>query len=153
MDIQIIIAILLAYIAWQNYRINEAGFYINKDKLRLDLFDRRYKVFEGFRSFFTSFSLLADIKSDELSKLIWDTADAEFLFGKEVSEYRQKVIDKCVRLKQLNGKFQRGVMDEKIRAELAQEAADLEEWIANQNEELRKLFRKYLHFSIDATPK
>lgn len=153
MDIQVIIAILLAYIAWQNYRINEAGFYINKDKLRLDLFDRRYKVFEGFRSFFTSFSLLADIKSDELAKLIWNTADAEFLFGKEVSEYRRKVIDKCVRLKLLNSKFQRGVADDKTRAELAQEAADLEEWIANQDEEFQKIFRKYLHFSIDATPK
>jgi len=42
----LIVGLAVAIIAWQQWRVA-------KDKLRLDLFDRRYKVFEATRTFLT----------------------------------------------------------------------------------------------------
>lgn len=150
MDVQIIIAILLAYIAWQNYRINEAGFYINKDKLRLDLFDRRYKIFEAFRALFLDFAINAKVDSTKLSEFIINTTDTEFLFGNEVTLYREEVKDNLFRLRTIHGRLERGVPEDVERGKLAEEAEKLEEWLVSQNDHIKKLFKKYLRFAINA---
>ncbi len=150
---QIGIAVSVACIAFQSYKVNRAGFYVNKDQLRLNLFDRRYKVFEDTRNFLRDFTILTtEIDSKKFPEFILNTIETEFLFGNEVKDYRQEIINKYVRLKTINSRFERNMPDHKERERLAQEASDLESWLASQDEQLKKIFRKYLHFSIDADP-
>lgn len=148
----ILIAASVAYVAYQSYKIEKASFYVNKNQFRLSLFDRRYKVFEAFRSFLQSFSITAKINNASLSEFYLGTIDTEFLFGKEVVSYRENFIKKCNRLKAISHKFKYGITDDQQRTELAQESSDLEEWFVDQNIQIKELFKKYLHFSIQADP-
>ena len=146
---QILIATSVAYVAWQNYIINKDRFRVDSDQMRLNLYDRRYKVFEGFRSYFLSFVIQAEINMDELQEFMLTTVDTGFLFGEEVVEYRKIVIDNSIKLKQIIAKLERGVGEDQKRAHLAVEAEKLEKWFVseNENEKINTLFKKYLHFS------
>ena len=151
--LQILIAILLAYVAWQNYKINEKGLKIQKDKLRLDLFERRLVVYEACQNFLSSFELAGRVINDELVKFLKDSSNAEFLFGKEISEYVDKIGKKTLRHKQVLRRLEdTTLLVGDKRNQLAIEAEQIEEWIQGQREECRSAFRKYLHFSIDKTP-
>jgi len=143
---QIIIAAAVAYVAWQNYKINKDTFYVNKDKIRLDLFDRRYIVFEAFKNFFLAFIGPAKIESKNLSEFINLTSSADFLFGEEIVKYREEVINNSRKLKQIHYRFDRSELNETDRKKFAEEAEKLEEWLAHQNANLGKIFKKYLNF-------
>ena len=150
--LQILITLLLAYVAWQNYKINDASFYINKDKLRLDLFDRRYKVFDACRNFFLSCGEKGSVVRDKFFKFTLNTSDAQFLFGKEIKSYIEEICDKSVRLMELETKFSKedlGAVERKI---LAEEYKTLSKWLATQSDHMSKIFSKYLHFAIDKHP-
>ncbi len=149
---QIGIAASVAYVAWQNYKINRSGYYLNKDQLRLSLFDRRYKVFDAFRTLLVDFSITAKVDLTKFSKFTFDTLDTEFLFGKEVVAYRQKIIDNLLRLRLIHNKLEKGPSNDEERERLAKEMETLEEWLANQDESVEALFRKYLRFAINADP-
>ena len=150
---QLGVAASVAYIAWQSYKVDRAGYYVNKDQLRLSLFDRRYKVFDAFRTYLMNFMVTAKIDYEKFGKFVFDTADAEFLFGREVREYRENVIDNSVRLRRVHIKLEKGIENEDERRRFAEESEKLEEWLAAQDDHFTKLFKKYLHFSIDAEPK
>jgi hypothetical protein len=150
---QFFIAVLVAYVAWQNQKINESSFKLNKNNLRLNLFDRRYKIFESFRSFFRDFQIESKIESKKLSEFSLNTTDSEFLFGKEITDYRNEVINKSIQLKSIVLKLERAAISISEREKLASEAEKIEEWLYNQNDNLSKFFRKYLHFTIDSKNK
>lgn len=151
--INVPIAALLAFVAWQNYKISHASFYIQKDKLRLELFEKRLQIFEACQKLFSSVTIEGRATSAMLSPFLRDSANAEFLFGKEIAEYVDEVHEKILRLFQVNKRLD----DESLpvgekRTELANEAEKLQMWFDEQFERSRKIFRKYLHFSIDKTP-
>lgn len=148
--IPIIIAILLAYIAWENYKINQRGLKIQKDNLRLDLFNRRIKVFEACQNLFSFINREGRPTRQELHKFFVDSSNFEFLFGNEVQSYIDDVNKKGLKLIHLIEQLEseRLEIGEK-RTRLAKEASELEEWFGEQFTNSRKLFRKYLHFSID----
>lgn len=58
-----------------------------KDKVRLDNFERRYAVFEAFRIFVKDSLRHAKIDEQKFHEFSISTADVDFLFGKEVSNY------------------------------------------------------------------
>ena len=61
------------------------------DKLRLDLFDRRYEVFEATRKFLKA-SIQDYSHIDQHLRVFKDeTSHAEFLFGSDVLNYLEKV--------------------------------------------------------------
>lgn len=68
-----------AWIAYRQSRIAAA-------KLNLDLYDRRFKVFNAAREFATV-ALLTDIESTALPKFQASTIDAVFLFNEEIAKY------------------------------------------------------------------
>jgi len=150
--VEILIAVLLAYIAWQNYKINNAVFYVNKDTLRLSLFDRRYKIFEAFKNYFLNFLIVAKTDDKKLSEFILNTSEAEFLFGKEVVEYRDNIIDNSVRLRQIYLKLERQDLEKNELKKLAEEVENIEKWFSRQRGRISEVFRKYLHFSIKSKP-
>lgn len=152
--IQVIIAGLLAYIAWQNYKINQASFYVQKDKLRLDLFERRLKIFESCQTFFSFICREGKTTREELYRLTGATSNAEFLFGKEIKLYIDEVGKRGLKLIHLIERLRNQeseIGDE--RNILANEVEVLEKWFQEQfTDNAHTLFRKYLHFSIDKTP-
>jgi hypothetical protein len=148
----IIISGLLAYIAYQNYKISKAAFYIQRDKLRLDLFDRRYKVFRALQEVLTPFLAKANFTRNELFKFSNDSSDVGFLFGPDIENYINEMNQKILKLIHLNERLENQPAGTEERTEITQEMADLEIWFMDQIQNSKKIFRKYLHFSIDKNP-
>lgn len=146
--IQLSIAVFLAYIAWQTYKINKTNSSVSKDQLRLNLFDRRYKVFEAFRTFLSDFMITARIENADLSKFILNTTGSFFLFEEDIVIYRVEIQEKAIRHKQVLSMLDRGVQDDDKRSRLAEEAAELEMWFGEQYSKVGEVFRKYLHFPV-----
>ena len=79
-----IIAFLVALIAWGQWQVA-------RNKLRLDLFDRRFKVFDATRKFVASIVRDAKRLDEELFLFYGATSDATFLFGSDVETYLTEI--------------------------------------------------------------
>jgi len=82
-----VIAIVAAYIAWRQWRTNAY-------KVKLDLFDRRIKVYDSVREIL---GLMYTVVSDDkrLHNLLNETRNSEFLFGKKVNNYIEEVFHRA----------------------------------------------------------
>jgi hypothetical protein len=144
--IGIVVSISLAYIAYQNYGINKANTRIQKDKLRLDLFDRRYKVFQALKELLSSFITTANFTHQELYKFANESSDAEFLFGIDIKNYVDEIFEKGIHLIYLKKCLEDNIGE---REKTINEIYELEIWLSAQSKNAKNLFKKYLHFSID----
>lgn len=148
-NIQIAITILLAYVAYQNYRINRATLRIQKDKFRLELFNRRHVILKALQKLLTDFNKNGMVARPVLNEFSIETADAEFLFGEDIKVYVDDVIKKSLRMIHLHERLGAGRQTtEKQIKNIADEIYNLEMWFGEQYNESKKIFRKYLHFSI-----
>jgi hypothetical protein len=68
------------FIAWQQRQIA-------RNKLRLDLFDRRYRVYDATRKFLSVILRDATFTDSQLFEFYGGTSDTEFLFGSDVVDY------------------------------------------------------------------
>lgn len=147
---QLLIAVIVAYVAWQNYKINQAAHRIEKDKLRLNLFDRRLRVFEACQDLLSFVVREGKPTRDENLKFLRNSSEAEFLFGKEIETYIDEMSKKSLDLIHVREKLDNKVYKtEEERTKLTGEDEELFEWFRHQYENSRKLFRKYLHFTIE----
>lgn len=127
------------YIAYRQSRIATA-------KLNLDLYDRRFKVFDATRNY------MSDIfTSDNLPRRTTEfsirTADAVFLFGSEIEEYIEHLRRRGVDLHAARGRLR--LMDEREqvgeqRNALVDRVSDIEERFANEYKNLIAAFKPYL---------
>ncbi len=124
-----VLGLLLAWLAVQQW-------WIAREKLRLDLFGRRYAVFECARTFVST--IMRDGKVDliEQKKLWSGTIEALFLFGPEVESYLALLNKKAAELHAF--------------AQTGNYEAELERmsWMAEQLRDLGmpKVFAPYLKF-------
>jgi hypothetical protein len=78
-----VIAGVAVYIALQQWRTNT-------HRTKLDLFDRRFRVFEETRKIL-GLIYTSGVNDQQLLDFWTKTAEAEFLFGPEIREYREEI--------------------------------------------------------------
>jgi hypothetical protein len=76
----VVVAAVVAYVSWNQWRIA-------RDRLRLDLFDKRYKVFDGARSMIGHVVTAGRLPMEVLHEYWAATTDRRFLFGDDVVAY------------------------------------------------------------------
>ncbi len=110
-----VIAIITVYIAYQQYQTN-------RYKLRLDLYDKRFKVFLGLREFLSNIIQNADVSNEAIFQFNLATSESVFLFDKEVSNYLQNIKEAAINIRKQNSRLHSSnlPMGEE-RAKLAQE--------------------------------
>lgn len=138
---QILIAAAVAYVAFRSY-------FLSKESHRLSLFDKRYNVFSVIKKFFDNFIISATVENKNLSEFIIGTVEVDFLFGADIADYKNEVIEKSIQLIQIHSKFNRGIQDKQERERLANESMELETWFAIQGKEIKEIFKKYLCFDL-----
>lgn len=79
-----VIAILAAYIAYQQWQTN-------RRKLDWDRYERRLRVYEATKSFLAQIMREANLHFDDISKFISETAEADLLFGPEIPKYLREL--------------------------------------------------------------
>jgi hypothetical protein len=133
------LSVAVVAIAWQQWRVAE-------NKLRLDLFDRRYKVYDATRKFLTGILAKANFTLSDLFEFNTATFDAEFLFGADVTEHLDKIRKRAVHLQTAQRIYDPlPVGDERSRH--VQAAHDDLLWLTEQFTAINKAFIPYLGFA------
>ena len=138
-----VIAIILVYIAYQQYQTNRV-------RLKHELYERRVAVFRGVLSHLSAVLRWTRVKDEDLVELIKTSSEKEFLFDKDVCEYIEGVYQKSVKLwytgNQLHDRPD-PIPPSEERTALARENSELIKWMTDQIPELRNKFSKYLRLT------
>ena len=135
-----LIALLAVWIAYQQYRVN-------RKKLQLDLYEKRYGVYRALRELLSVCLQNYNVSNAELFKFLAGTNESEFLFKDEVSKYLLEVYRKANELHssafQLEGNaLPVGPEREKV---VVQQRAVFD-WLEKQLDVAKKMFAPYLDF-------
>src|SRR5262245_23163525 len=78
------IAVIAAYIALQQWRTN-------RQKLELDLYSHRLRIYEEVRKILSIILRDAKVSTEDLLKFRTAVSEADFLFGKDVVAYIDEI--------------------------------------------------------------
>lgn len=117
-------------------------------KSKLDLFDRRFRVFDETKKFLALMFTAGVKDEEELRKFLAETAGVEFLFGPEIKEYRKEIRRRAQRLsfaREQAALEQGASVDEGKRlSEIVESEVN---WATAEIEMIADKFRKYLDMS------
>jgi hypothetical protein len=126
-----------AWIAYQQVKIGKA-------KLNLDLYDRRYKVFDAARLFAdTARWSLGEISQEALNAFHIGVIDAVFLFDEEMVSYLDQFGRKVFEMRQLRVQMERASLQEQ-RVKFGNELGQQGMLVAAELNLLVEKFKPYL---------
>lgn len=136
----ILIALFAAYIAYQQHRIE-------KRKFKLELYEKRYKVYKALMTFLGTIMREGRVTNDSQREFLINTNESLFFFDKNVNEYLKEIYSKScdkwlcdVKLDDQNME----VGEERTR--IANRNHELTLWLVGQLKEAEIIFGKYLSF-------
>jgi hypothetical protein len=138
-----LIAVVTAYIAWQQWRTNER-------KAKLDRYDRRLRIYQRVIEFIGIAT--RDFKPEPRDVITFnaDTAEADFLFGSEIHAYIRELAQRAMKSRAAHLEYRDytqqpppGYDHKKVTDEMHKQS----EWLAEQYEAAPQKFRKYLDVS------
>jgi hypothetical protein len=130
-----------AYIAHGQWRIN-------KDKLKLDLYDRRLAVYEATMKFVLGLSGNAVVDADKMRQYLVATRQATFLFDDpSIPPYLKELATEAMRLDmaiKLTNKAAAGEIPQEIHPTAPETMWELLDWFLKQEKIIEKKFAPYL---------
>jgi hypothetical protein len=135
----LVVGLSVAYIAWQQWQLE-------RSKLRLDLFDRRYKVFDATRKFLAVIVRDSRFEDSQLFEFEVGTSDAEFLFASDVVDYLAEIRRRANDMR-THQKVHAPMPEGDYCSRHVQAEHDQLQWLGDQLTAMTKTFRPYLGFS------
>ena len=133
------------FAAWIAYK----QFVVNKQKISLDLYERRLKIYAEVKDVLVIINDSGSIEHVKLSRFRNATAEADFLFGFDISGYLDEISKKALRLIYLNKQL-KAVYEPKPSGYdhnmLTNDIREHSEWFASQFSVAKDKFKKYLSF-------
>jgi hypothetical protein len=133
------IACMAVYIAWQQYETS-------RHKFIFDLFEKRINVFYEVKSLLSYAFRDANLHTDMLRQFKHSTSDAEFLFGKEVVDYIDSIYEHGCKLLELSQILGSDIDSNKRSSAASKKTAEID-WLGEQFERSKTIFRPYIDFS------
>jgi len=138
-----IIAIVATYIAWQQWNTN-------KQKLNLERYDRRLKVYEEVRKILSIVMRDGTVETDDLLKFRTSVSEADFLFGEEIPRYIDEIYVHGLNLwrwksdyRDVNQSVPEGYNHKEVVENMHLELT----WLISQFGPAKEKFKKYLDIS------
>ena len=138
-----VIAVVATYIAYQQWQTN-------RQKLNLERYDRRLRVYEEVRKILSILARDSQASIDNLLKFRTSVSEADFLFGPEIPEYIGQIYKRGLSLWKWNKMYRdytqekpEGYDHKKVVDEMHKELS----WLTEQFEPAKEKFRKYLDIS------
>lgn len=129
-----ILGSVIAYLQWRT----------NTNRLKHELFDRRYEQFTVVRDFIGSIMTSGKSKQDEQFKYLSSTRGMRFIFDNEIAEYVDKTVwHLAVELECLESELQ-GVPVGKERTKNVHRQAEIKSQLKAELQFLEEKFAKYL---------
>ena len=140
-SITLVIGFFGACIAFNQYKTN-------RDKLRLDLFDKRLEAYEKLQEYFGHIFRKAKGGDEARMILIAARYKSLFLFDDDISDHINDVWNKFCELEKIDLKLfgENSLPVGQERSELAERKRELLEWNYVQQKESPKRYSKYLKF-------
>jgi hypothetical protein len=135
----LLVGLALAFIAWQQMQIA-------RNKLRLDLFDRRYRVYDATRNFVAAILRDTTFQDAQLRDFYVGTSDAEFLFGSDILNYLTHVKTRANTMRVQRTIYERMPVGEERLVETQKEHEHFK-WFTDQPTNITIVFSPYLGFS------
>jgi hypothetical protein len=134
----VVIAITTTYIVIQQYLVS-------RYKVRMDLYDRRLKIYNAIMKFMRHVRQHGDASNDQIFELIEQTAESKFLFKGAIKEHIELLYQKALDLQEVN----RQLADHSLpkgaeRTRLAKEMTKHFQSLRDQYNQTDILFSKYL---------
>lgn len=144
-----LIAIIAIYIAWQQWRTS-------KQKLDLDRYDRRLKIYSEIKNLIRVVVREGDASFDAIMQLRINSSEADFLFGPDIRDYIEEIIDHALKLSLAHRAYDDAVKGLKRPDYDHKQVVDAMHdeciWIANQESVALEKFHKYLAIGDDRHP-
>ena len=135
-----VIAAVATYIAWQQWRTN-------RQKLELDLYERRLRIYEEVQKILRIIARDTKASLSDLLEFRTSVSEADFLFGPEIREYIDEIYTHSCNLGRWNDEYRditqvhpEGYDHNKVVAEKHKELT----WLVAQFEPAKEQFQKYL---------
>jgi hypothetical protein len=119
-----VIATVGAWIALQQMHLARV-------KLRHDLYERRFAVYQAARRFLAEMLTHSGVPDDQFRAYVVGTSDAVFLLNDETSSYLEQIRKTYGRLQVINSTM-RSLSDMEQRAALANEERQIIDWLTAQ---------------------
>src|SRR5262249_16004541 len=134
----LVVGLGVVYVAFQQYRLA-------REKLKLELFEKRFAVFAAARAFLSFILVEAKAPIGKLFEYRGSVAEASFLFGEEITGYLDEIDKKALRFHTTNQIMgQRPVVPN--HAQIIEENSALLAWLVDQLPQLKVRFAPYLKF-------
>jgi len=133
------LSVAVVVIAWQQWRVAD-------NKLRLDLFDRRYKVYDAARKFLAVIIRDATFTDSQLFEFYGGTSDAEFLFSADVVQCLSQIRQRAIDMRTAQQLFEPLPVGHE-RSHHVQAAHEHRLWFGDQITAMTKVFTPYLGFT------
>lgn len=130
-----LIAVIAVYVAWQQMQTN-------RRKLKLDLFEKRYVVYEKVGEFIGSILTSGRVAPGSDKQFLVDTKASGLLFGPDISQFVSEVYKKAVHLHALEAELE-GTHGE-ARTSNIKAQREIKDWYSRALEGLQGRFGEYL---------
>lgn len=138
-----LIAMVAVYIAWQQWQTN-------RQKLILDRYDRRLRIYEEVRKILSTVVRDAKASTDDLVKFKTAVSEADFLFGPEVTSYIDEIYSRGINLWRWSDEYRDSTQQTPLHYNHAEVCGGMQEerqWFVQQFQPAKLLFMKYLNVS------
>lgn len=131
------LAVLGSLIAYRQWRLAQ-------NKLKLDLFERRFSVYEAARNLLGSIITSGKAKDEEIFKFMVATREAKWVLNAQVAEYLDKQLyHKAIDLQTLSSVLEGVPMGEE-RTTNVHKQAEIKKWFLAQYDVLDEYFEPFL---------
>ncbi|KAF0805867.1 hypothetical protein A6D6_01923 [Alcanivorax xiamenensis] len=131
------VAILGSYIAWRQWKTAE-------NRLKFDLFERRFAVYNAARKLIGSIAQSGKIEDEKLRDFLHATREAKWLFNEQLASYLDNEIwSKAVDLQTLDSELV-GMPAGEERTNNIREQSEIKKWLVAQMREMDKKFSLFL---------
>ena len=135
-----IIALIVTFIAYQQWRTAQ-------NKLKLDLFDRRFLIYQAAHSFISLIEQHVSVTQDELYKFRADTRSAKWIMSPNIWNYFEELCNNAQNLQNIKAKLTCSSSASEKSAQ-QKEKDDLTKWFAEQHEKFDALCESTLRIII-----
>jgi hypothetical protein len=132
----IAIPVIGAWLAYKQARIAEA-------KLNLDLYEKRFAVFQAARKLLSKVSQQTQVDMRDIDEFTLDVLDAGFLFNERVEKYLDGLRNKALDLWALSEEL-KAENDQNKRADLIRKRSTLFKQLVHEFPVARETFKPYL---------
>lgn len=137
--VALIAALFAGLIAWRQWRTAQ-------NRLKLDLFDRRFVIYDKTRGFLVSILASGRVERGGSARFISDTRPSKWLFNPGFATYLAELGERAWRLESLELQFE-PLTDQAERESNLDKQAALKDWLADQFKALDGRFAPFLALS------